>query len=116
MEADLTETAIIQGSDENGLVRIGVLALVILAEAERARRVRAERTERPKPLGLVSGEPPKEGNGRGSNPRIAVFFEGATECRGKEGADSEVEAKSNGEDHLMCSPSSVGSSSGGGSR
>ena len=62
MEADLTDTAIIQGSDENGLVRIGVLALVILAEAERARRIRSERLG--KTLAKFPGREEKPGAGK----------------------------------------------------
>ena len=46
MEADLTETVIAKASDENGVVRIGVLALGILAKAELARRMRLTRAER----------------------------------------------------------------------
>lgn len=54
MEADLTEAVIARASDEHGVVRIGVLALQILAEAERARRIKAERHK--KTLGKVPGE------------------------------------------------------------
>lgn len=56
MEAGLTETVIANASDENGVVRIGVLALIVLAEAEAARRILSERAGRPKTPGKVREE------------------------------------------------------------
>lgn len=61
MEADLTEAVIAKASDEHGIVRIGVLALGVLAEAELARRIWAEKAGRPKTSGKSREETPKEG-------------------------------------------------------
>lgn len=58
---DLTEAVINKASDENGIVRIGVLALVILAEAELARRIWLERAGRPKTSGKFREETPEVG-------------------------------------------------------
>lgn len=59
MEADLTETVIAKASDENGVVRIGVLALCVLAKAELARRMRLTRPTRLEPDRQVREERPQ---------------------------------------------------------